>query len=136
MWVADWEDDKLYAYDLEDKTRVSGKDFDGLGRRRATTDPARHLVRRNRLMWGGRLGMTTKSMPISPGKTRRMEPRAKTSTPWWPLATETRRESGQTETTMWVVDANGDDKIYAYDLASKARVPSRDFDALGAANQQ
>ena len=30
MWVAGDSDDKLYAYDLEDKTRVSAKDFDGL----------------------------------------------------------------------------------------------------------
>ena len=35
-------------------------------------------------------------------------------------------------TTMWVADED-DDKIFAYDLESKARVPGRDFETLGAA---
>ena len=35
-------------------------------------------------------------------------------------------------TTMWVSD-NGDDKIYAYNLATKARDSSKDFDTLSAA---
>ena len=35
-------------------------------------------------------------------------------------------------TTIWVADSL-DDKIYAYDLATKARTPGRDFDTLGAA---
>ena len=48
----------------------------------------------------------------------------------------TRRESGLTETTMWVADANGDDKLYAYDLASKARVPGKDFDTSGRRQEQ
>ena len=30
MWVADIGDSRIYAYNLEDKTRVSAKDFDGL----------------------------------------------------------------------------------------------------------
>ena len=46
MWVADWEDDKLYAYDLEGKTHVSGQGLQWAQGRRATTDPGGHLVRR------------------------------------------------------------------------------------------
>ena len=36
---------------------------------------------------------------------------------------------------MWVADYQvfGDDKLYAYDLESKERVPGRDFDTLIAA---
>ena len=30
MWVADDEDDKIYAYNLDDKARAPGKDFDTL----------------------------------------------------------------------------------------------------------
>ena len=35
-------------------------------------------------------------------------------------------------TTMWVADET-DEKLYAYDLASGARVPGKDFDSLDAA---
>ena len=38
-------------------------------------------------------------------------------------------------TTMWVADAT-DDKLYAYDLFSKARVPGKDFDGLKAAGNE
>ena len=37
--------------------------------------------------------------------------------------------------TMWVVGSNDLDKIYAYDMMTKARVPSKEFDAL-IGNQQ
>ena len=30
MWVADWDDDKIYAYDLRTKSRRPGEDFDTL----------------------------------------------------------------------------------------------------------
>ena len=39
------------------------------------------------------------------------------------------------ETTMWVADSS-DDKIYAYSMATKARVSSKDFDTLDAADNE
>ena len=38
-------------------------------------------------------------------------------------------------TTMWVAD-HGNDKVYAYDMATKARVPGKDFDTLKAARNR
>ena len=90
MWVADWVDDKIYAYNLNASLVISlaehsfgiriSKDFDTLN------------------------------------------------------AAGNRNPVGiySDGTTMWVSD-NSDDKIYAYNLATKARDSSKDFDTLNAA---
>ena len=38
-------------------------------------------------------------------------------------------------TTMWVAD-DADDKLYAYNLATKERVPAKDFDTLSDAGNE
>ena len=51
MWVADTDDDKIYAYNLNTKARdSSGKDFTRSAGR-ATTDADRHLVQQRTTMW-------------------------------------------------------------------------------------
>ena len=52
MWVADWLDEKIYAYDMATKERVSGKDFNTLAAA-STLVTARHLVRRGDDVGGG-----------------------------------------------------------------------------------
>ena len=44
--VADCNGDKLYAYDLEDKTRLSAKDFNGLKAACNSTGNTRPVPRR------------------------------------------------------------------------------------------
>ena len=53
MWVVDFQDDKIYAYNT-DGTRDSGKDFDTLDAAGQQL-PQRHLVRRHDHV-GRRLG--------------------------------------------------------------------------------
>ena len=130
MWVVDDGDDKLYAYDLEDKTRVSAKDFDGL-KAAGNEDPAG--------IWSD--GAT---MWVADYVDDKIYAYLTGSRAWDPAQDfDTLRVPGNRDpqgiwsdgTTMWVAD-DGDDKLYAYDLDTKARVPAKDFDTLTAAGNR
>ena len=130
MWVADDADDKLYAYDLDDKTRVSAKDFDGL-KAAGNEDPAG--------IWSD--GTT---MWVADWVEDKVYAYLTGSRAWNPAQDfDTLRAAGNRDpvgiwsdgTTLWVADT-GDDKIYAYNLATKARVPAQDFETLTAAGNR
>ena len=127
MWVADWEEDKLYAYDLDGKGRVAAKEFNGL-KAAGNNDPTG--------IWSD--GTT---MWVADWEADKLYAYLTGSRVWDPSRDfDTLRAAGNRApvsiwsdgTTLWVAD-DGDDKLYAYDLASKARVPARDFDTLAAA---
>ena len=128
MWVADWEDDKLYAYDLDSKARVPARDFDTL---RAAG---------NRAPWGVWSDGTT--MWVADSGDDKLYAYDLTSKARVPARDfDTLAAAGNNDprgiwsdgTTMWVADIV-DVKVYAYDIASKARVPARDFETLQAAD--
>ena len=179
MWVADFVDKKIYAYDLANKERDASKDFDTLARAGNYTPYG--LWSDGETMWvvdrfGAKLeayDMVTKARVLgqdfdtlvaagnaslrgiwSDGTTiwvadgrdaklyaYRMETKARDETKDF----DTLHDAGNTlprgiwsdGTTMWVVDASrvqpDRTKIYAYNLATKARVPGQDFDTLRAA---
>ena len=115
MWVAnwDWSDDKIYAYDMTTKARDPAKDFNTLAFR--NTDPSRIWSRHHHV--GGGLGLVVRQdlrVDIKDFNT---------------LAAAGIWSDG---TTMWVADGF-DDKIYAYDMTTKAHDPARDFNTLAAA---
>ena len=127
MWVADDADDKLYAYSLEEKTRVPTRDFDGL-KAAGNEDPAG--------IWSD--GTT---LWVADGVDDKIYAYLTGSRAWDPDQDfDTLRAPGNRDpagiwsdgATLWVAD-DGDDKIYAYDLATRARVTGRDFDTLTAA---
>ena len=106
MWVADRDDDKLYAYNMTTKARDAAKDFD-------TLDAAGN------------------EHPYGSGLTAR------------PCDFNTLDAAGNTApeglwsdgTTMWVADRD-DDKLYAYNMTTKARDAAKDFDTLDAAGNE
>ena len=127
LWVSDWVDDRIYAYDLATRQRDSTKDFD-------TLEAA---------------GNTGPQGIWSDGTTMWVADDGDAKLYAYDLATKARdsakdfdtlEAAGNShpvgiwsdDTTMWVAD-DGDAKLYAYDLATKARDSAKDFDTLEAA---
>ena len=129
MWVADrsYGNEKIYAYDMATKARVSGKDFDTL--QAAGNTLPMGIWSDGETMWVSDLldekiyayDMATKARV--PGKDFDTLQAAGNT---WPVGIWSDGE------TMWVADLL-DEKIYAYDMATKARVSGRDFNFLKAA---
>ena len=126
MWVADFFDEKIYAYDLATKARVPGKDFDTL-KAAGNTWPQG--------IWSD--GTTMWVVDYLEEKIYAYDLATKARVPGKDF--DTLKASGNTwpqgiwsdGTTMWAADFI-EEKIYAYDLATKARVPGKDFDTLKA----
>ena len=135
MWVADWTDEKIYAYDMATKARDPDKDFNTL------------LAAGNNSPWGiWSDGITMWVADYSDEKiyaynmaTKARDPDKDFNTL---LAAENNSPRGiwSDGITMWVADymytwmaAWAYEKIYAYDMASKARDPDKDFNTLLAA---
>ena len=127
MWVTDWLDEKIYAYDMATRARVPDKDFDTL-EAAENTRPA-GVWSDGDTMWVTdwldekiyAYDMATRARV--PGKDFDA---LKAVGNIWPVGIWSDGD------TMWVTDWL-DEKIYAYDMATKARVSARDFDTLKAA---
>ena len=127
MWVADLASNKIYAYDMATKARVSGKDFDTL-EAAGNTWPF-GIWSDGETMWVADLfdekiyayDIATKAR-VSGKDFDTLQAAENT----WPTGIWSDGE------TMWVADFR-DEKIYAYDMATKARVSSQDFNFLKAA---
>ena len=127
MWVADLASNRIYAYDMETKARVSGKDFDTL-EAAGNTWPF-GIWSDGETMWVADLfdekiyayDMATKARV--PGKDFDTLQATENT---WPTGIWSDGE------TMWVADFSHE-KIYAYDMATKARVSSQDFNFLKSA---
>ena len=127
MWVADFIEEKIYAYDLATKARVPGKDFDTL-KAAGNTWPV-GIWSDGTTMWAADFieekiyayDLATKARV--PGKDFDT---LKAAGNTWPLGI------WSDGTTMWAADFF-EEKIYAYDMETKARVPDKDFDTLKAA---
>ena len=129
MWVADWIDDKIYAYDMATKAYIPGRDFDTLAAVGG--------------IWPGLIWSDGTTMYVAAalaGKIYAYDMATRARVPGKDF--DTLQAAGNWSpggiwsdgTTMWVADWI-DDKIYAYDMATKARVPGKDFDSLNARNQ-
>ena len=131
MWVADLGDDKIYAYNLATKARDAPKDFDTLSAA-GNTDPT-GIWSDGTTMWVVDFGddkifaYHTSNMSRDSSKDFNTLSGAGNTNPigiW------------SDGTTMWVANfflGNAGDKIYAYNLATKARDAPKDFDTLSAA---
>ena len=108
--------------------RNPANDFNTLREPLVTTPPAASGRTAPPCGWriSGMESFTPTTWPPEPATPTR------TSTPWMPLETTIPAASGRTALTMWVAD-DFDDKLYAYDLNTKARDPRKDFNTLDAA---
>ena len=127
MWVADTDDDKIYAYDMATKARDADKEFNTLASE-GNNNPE-GIWSNGTTMWVVDYGddkiyaydMATKARDAD--KEFNSLPGAGSGFPdhiW------------SDGVTMWVEDGTGD-KLYAYNLASKARDEGKDFNTLIAA---
>ena len=130
MWVADWVDDKIYAYSMTTKARDPGRDFDTLA---AAGNTAPYGIWSDgTTMWvaddfGDKIyaySMATKVRDA--GKDFNTLGAAGNDLP---------QGVWSDGTTMWVADW-GDDKIYAYSMTTKARDAGKDFDTLAGAGSE
>ena len=124
MWVADWSDEKIYAYSMSNKGRVSSKDFDTLDA--AGNDNPEGI-------WSDETTMWVADSSDAKIYAYNMSNKARVSSKDFDTLDAAGNDSPEgiwsDGTTMWVADSS-DDKIYAYDMSNKGRVSSKDFDTL------
>ena len=127
MWVADWLEEKIYAYDTATRARVPGKDFNTL-KAAGNTGP-QGIWSDGTTMWVADSLIDRIYAYDTVTRARVAEKdfnTLKAARNVWP------RGIWSDGTTMWVADSLND-KIYAYDMATRARVPEKDFNTLKAA---
>ena len=125
VWVADFSDDKLYAYKMSDTSRDSGEDFD----LHSSNGYPNAIWSNGTTMWvtdsaGDKLfayKMSDKSSDS--GEDFDTLEAAGNDDP---------RGLWSDGTTMWVTDTE-DKEIYAYKMSDKSRDSGKDFDTLDAA---
>ena len=127
MWVADWQDDKIYAYSMSTKERESAKDFNTLSA--AGNGSPEGIWSDGTTMWvPDRLDDKIYAYSMST--------KARDSAKDFDTLSAARNSSPagiwSDGTTMWVADSYTD-KIYAYSMSTKARESAKDFNTLRAA---
>ena len=127
MWVADYLEEKIYAYDMGTKARVPGKDFNTL--KVAGNTWPQGIWSDGTTMWVADY-LEEKIYAYDMGTKARVPEKdfntLKVARNVWP------RGIWSDGATMWVADSLNS-KIYAYDMATRARVPEKDFNTLEAA---
>ena len=129
MWVLNFPDKKIYAYDLRTKARDKAKDFD-------TLSAAGNNLPES--MWSN--GVT---MWVADDTDKIFAYSATTGNYLAAADFNTLRAAGNSGPegiwsdgdTMWVAD-DTDNKIYAYDLDTKVRVPEEEFNTLSSAGNR
>ena len=130
LWVADTEDDKLYAYELAGGARDESKDFDTLSAA-GNQDPVG--------IWSDGETMWVADSEDDMIYAYRMSDRSRKSF----RDIESLGDAGNHNPaglwsngrTIWVSDSR-DDKLYAYRLADGRRLPKSDFNTLRAAGNR
>ena len=127
MWVADRDDDKIYAFDAVTGARQADKDLDTLAA--AGNSGVNGLWSDGATMWLTDVGDSkVYAYDLATGA-RQADKDLDTLAAAGNSSPEGLWSNG---TTMWIADQD-DDKIYAYDLATGARQADKDLDTLAAA---
>ena len=130
LWVTDWEDGKIYAYNLATKQRDTAKDFNTLAD--AGNASPRGLFSDGAAMWVA---------DVADGKiyAYNLGTKARDDTKDFNTLADAGNDSPSglfsDGATMWVADTE-DGKLYAYNLATKQRDTAKDFNTLGAAENE
>ena len=123
MWVLDYADDRLYAYDLDTKERDSGRDFDTLAA--AGNKEPRGIWSDGETMW---VADYVDYVDYDDGKLYAYDMATKgrvSGRDFTTLAAAGNHIPGglwSDGETMWVADS-GDDKLYAYNMPAAATEP-------------
>ena len=124
MYVADFSEDKIFAYNLSTKVRDASKDFNTLAEA-GNTDP--------RDIWSDGTTMYVADYDDDKIYAYNFSTKARDASKDFntldAAGNNTPMGLWSDGTTMWVSD-DIDDKIYAYNFSTKARDASRDFDNL------
>ena len=138
MWVADPTDDKLYAYNLSTAARDDTMDFNTLGA--AGNQYPTGIWSNGTTMW---VADSQDDKIYAYNLATKVRDATKDFNTLSTLSGGNRTLSGiwSDGTTMWVVvdravHGSLDDKIYAYDLATKARDETKDFNGLTSAGNE
>ena len=127
MWVSDLSDDHIYAYRMSDRARDTTEEFDL---------PADNGNPRG--IWSDGTTMWVSDVSDDHIYAYRMSDQSRDTSKEFALAdsNDGAQDNGSPRgiwsdgTTMWVADI-GDDKLYAYTLATGARDTSKEFDTHG-----
>ena len=138
MWVADSQDDKLYAYNLSTAARDASNDFSGLST--VGNEYPTGIWSNGTTMW---VADSQDDKIYAYNLATKVRDATKDFNTLSTLSGGNRTLSGiwSDGTTMWVVvdravHGSLDDKIYAYDLATKARDETKDFNGLTSAGNE
>ena len=127
MWVADDDDDKLYAYKRSDKSRDTSKDFDTLGAAGNNVPTS---------IWSDGTTMWVADDSDAKLYAYKLSDKSRdTSKDFDTLSAAGNHDPmglWSDGTTMWVADYV-DDKLYAYKRSDKSRDATKDFNTLTAA---
>ena len=124
LWVADSDDNKIYAYNLATKARDSSKDFNALGSEVAGVQA---IWTDGTTMWLTNISGINSIFAYNVATKSRDNDKNINN-----LAEANHAGLWSDGTTMWAADFNAD-KIYAYNLVTKARDSNKDFEGLGEA---
>ena len=118
MWVADTDDDKLYAYSLSTKARVPAQDFNTLSAASNNTPEG---------IWSDGTTLWVADWTDSKIYAYDLSTKARNTNEEFNILTDgTASGIWSDGSTMWVANTV-DDKLYAYSLSNKARVSDKDF---------
>ena len=124
MWVADLQDDKIYAYNMATKARDTDKDFDTLD---AATNNNPHGI------WSDDTTMWVVDSTDEQIYAYNMDTKARDSAKDFATLTaaDNKNPTGiwSDNTTMWVADERNK-KIYAYKMSDRTRDADKDIDDL------
>ena len=131
MWVSDNSDDKIYAYDLVTKARAASNDFDTLIV--AGNENPAGLWSDGTTMWV--LDATDEKIYAYDIATKIRDEGKEFNALSGTSRFGTFKDIWSDGNTMWVAKEQGahdvsDDRIYAYDILTKGRTPSKDFNGL------
>ncbi len=122
LWVADFFEDKLFAYDLSTRARDPARDFTLDAENRAPGGIWSDGI----TMWVVEAADRQKKIFAYDMTTRARDPSEDFNT--LDDDNEVPRGLWSDGATMWVADGWGIAKLYAYDLTTKARVPAKDIE--------
>jgi fibronectin type 3 domain-containing protein len=127
MWIADYRDAKVYAYNLSSKARDSNKDFNTLA---AAGNNSPYGI------WSDGTTMWVTDYADDKVYAYNLTTKARDSNKDFDTLVAAGNDLPfgiwSDGTTMWITDPS-DDKVYAYSLNTKVRETTKDFDTLVAA---
>ena len=129
IWIADHDDDHIYAYRLSDGARVEDEEYD-------LNQPSVHAEYATGIWFDSTNGRMWVADRLA-GKIYGFDANSKELVGTIDALDCSGNHNPQgiwsDGTTMWVAD-DADDRIYAYSIGDNLRDPGREFDALKAAN--